>query len=95
MPDVATALTVSPMANLATYMVEVYRPAGDPAALLAPAVDGHTILELIEVPGDEMALVFVAAADAAAAERLVLAGGLRPIRVVDVRWQDDHRPGGT
>jgi hypothetical protein len=83
------------MTNLATYMVEVYRPAGERTSPRTPAIDGHTFLDLIAVPGDERALVFVAAADAAAAERLVLAGGLRPIRVVDVHWQDDHRPGGA
>jgi hypothetical protein len=45
------------------------------------------VLGVIDIPGDEMTLYLVAAPDALGAERIVLDRGMRPIRVVDVRWE--------
>jgi hypothetical protein len=75
----------------AVYMVEVYRPAGvalavdHPSRLPAPSA-GPTVLAVIDVPGDEVALFVIAAPDAASAERVARDRGMRPIRVVPVQW---------
>jgi hypothetical protein len=50
-------------------------------------VDGDRVLGVIDIPGDEVTLYLVAAPDADGAERVILDRGLRPIRVVDVRWE--------
>jgi hypothetical protein len=70
----------------ALFMVETYRSRGlTPPDV--PAIDGERVLSAIDIPGDEVTLYLVDAPDADTAERLVLGHGMRPIRVVDVRWQ--------
>ena len=71
----------------ALFMVETYHSMGGltPPGILP--VDGDRVLGVIDIPGDELTLYLVAAPDAVGAERIVLERGLRPIRVVDVRWE--------
>jgi hypothetical protein len=71
------------------FMVEVYRSATEPAGMESGVGGGEPVLGVIEIPGDEVALYLVAVSDAAAAERVVVSRGQRPIRVVDVRWRLD------
>jgi hypothetical protein len=66
-------------------MVEAYRSGGAAGEDLVP-FEGPWVVGVIDIPGDEVALYLVDAPDAAAAGRLVVGRGLRPIRVVDVRW---------
>jgi hypothetical protein len=68
-------------------MVETYRSAGGLTPPDPPVVDGERVLSAIDIPGDEVTLYLVVAPDAGSAERLVLGHGMRPIRVVDVRWE--------
>jgi hypothetical protein len=86
--------TSPPVGTGTVYMVEVYRPADmaadEPSPL--PAPDRPTVLAVIEVPGDEVALIVIAAPDAATAERVARDRGMRPIRVVPVQW--DPASGG-
>jgi hypothetical protein len=71
----------------ALFMVETYRSAGGLTPPDPPVVDGERVLSAIDIPGDEVTLYLVVAPDAGSAERLVLGHGMRPIRVVDVRWE--------
>lgn len=68
-------------------MVETYRSAGGLTPQDPPPIDGERVLSAIDIPGDEVTLYLVDAPDAASAERVVLGHGMRPIRVVDVRWE--------
>ena len=72
------------------YMVEAYRAAGSLIDTLRDLPDQGlyhpTVLAVIDVPGDEVALYVISATDAATAERLVRNGGMRAIRVVPVQW---------
>jgi hypothetical protein len=111
MRDVAAAPIVAAMTQQPAFMVEAFKPAAGPGSHphvpgRAPtlAVDGVTVLALIDIPSDETALVLVAATNAEGAADLVRRGGLRPIRVVDVRLDDAFgttvpvsafEPGGT
>ena len=69
------------------YMVETYRSAVGSTPPHTALIDGEGVLGAIEIPGDEVTLYLVDAPDAVSAERVVLAHGMRPIRVVDVRWE--------
>jgi hypothetical protein len=71
----------------ALFMVETYHSAGGLAPSDRLGVDGVGVLGVIDIPGDEMTLYLVAAPDAVGAERIVVDRGMRPIRVVDVRWE--------
>lgn len=75
------------------YMVETYRAAapGADQPMTSPGPDHPTVLAVIDVPGDEVALIVISAADAATAERFVRDGGMRPIRVVPVQWDASSR----
>jgi hypothetical protein len=71
----------------ALFMVETYHSMGGLAPPDPLQVDGVGVLGVIDIPGDEMTLYLVAAPDAVGAGRIVLDRGMRPIRVVDVRWE--------
>lgn len=71
----------------ALFMVETYRSAEGLTPPDLPAMDGVRVLSAIDIPGDEVTLYLVDAPDAVSAEHVVLAHGMRPIRVVDVRWE--------
>lgn len=69
-------------------MVEVYRPSGEPNGTdPLTGVDHDNVVGSIDIPSDELTLYLVEAPDAASAERVMRGRGIRPIRVVDVRWQ--------
>jgi hypothetical protein len=69
------------------FMVETYTATGGRTPPDPLPVDGDRVLGVIDIPGDEMTLYMVVASDADGAEQIVLDRGLRPIRVVDVRWE--------
>ncbi len=69
------------------FMVETYNAARGPSPSDPLPVDGDRVLGVIEIPADEMTLYLVVAPDADGAEQIALDRGLRPIRVVDVRWE--------
>ena len=72
------------------FMVEVYRPSADPDGREPLAgVDRDSVVGSIDIPSEELTLYLVEAPDAASAERVIRGRGIRPIRVVDVRWHLD------
>jgi hypothetical protein len=72
------------------FMVEVYRPSGEPGAAEPLArVSGDNVVASIDIPADEVTLYLVAAPDATSADRVIRGSGIRPIRVVGIRWQLD------
>jgi hypothetical protein len=75
------------------FLVEAYRPSIDVPASPLLVVDGETILAVIEIAADEVALALVAAADADRASRFVEDRGVRPIRVVAASWFAADRDG--
>lgn len=77
------------------FMVEAYlapKAAGERRDV-AVDVDGSVVVEVIDIPSDEVALFLVIAADAAAAGEVIRQRGLRPIRVVPARWDRGSRNG--
>jgi hypothetical protein len=68
------------------FLVEAYRPVADRDGMRLVGVDGTGVVGVIDIPGDEVALFLIVAADAEAAARAVGHHGVRPIRVVPANW---------
>jgi hypothetical protein len=92
------------------FMVEAYRSTAladdrEPDPDLegrGGATDGdRTVIGVIDIPADEVALFLIFASDASAAREIVRARGLQPIRVVPASWSvsgdrtNPNRGGGS
>jgi hypothetical protein len=73
------------------FLVEAYRSSVDAPGSPLLAVDGETILAVIDIPADEVALALIVASDADRATRFVQNRGIRPIRVVAASWSAADR----